>query len=346
MLTRGWDSSSTSTYGVSESRPAISRPVGPIHINAWLTCDDRGVCSDVQPETKGRLRVGTSGFSFNDWLGRVYPADLPKTKMLEFYEGALGFDAVELNYTYYSMPVPRTLAGMLERTRPGFEFVVRSHKDMTHDVWADEDRRVLKDTAPVFRAFREGIAPLVDAHRLGCVLVQLPSFFWPTPANYEYVQRFAGLLPGVRLVVEFRNRAWLKPQTFEFLQAAELGYCVVDEPPLPRLLPFEPRRTSDVAYFRFHGRNMAWFTAGRDERYNYLYTKEELAGFVPAVRSVAAGAGGGYVFFNNCHAGAAARNALMMKQMLGLIESLTPVQQAVVSGDGPGGLTSREPTIF
>jgi uncharacterized protein YecE (DUF72 family) len=294
----------------------------------------------------GRIRVGTSGFSFDDWLGRAYPVDLPKTKMLEFYEGVLGFDAVELNYTYYSMPAPRTLAGMLARTRPGFEFVVRSHKDMTHDIWADEGRRVLKDTSSVFEQFRAGIAPLVESGRLGCVLVQLPSFFWPTPANFEYVRRVPELLGGVRLVVEFRNRAWLKPQTFELLQAAGLGYCVVDEPPLPRLLPFEPRRTSDLAYFRLHGRNMAWFTAGREERYNYLYTREELAGFVPAVQSLAAGAGGGYVFFNNCHAGAAARNALMMKQMLGLVESLTPVQQAVVSGEGPGSLTSREPTIF
>ncbi|MFO7651257.1 MAG: DUF72 domain-containing protein [bacterium] len=294
----------------------------------------------------GRIRVGTSGFSFDDWLGRVYPVDLPKTKMLEFYEGTLGFDAVELNYTYYSMPVPRTLAGMLARTGSGFEFVVRSHRDMTHDIWADEDRRVLKDTAPAFAQFRAGIAPLVESGRLGCVLVQLPSFFWPTPANLEYVRRVPELLGGVRLVVEFRNRAWLKPQTFEFLKTAGLGYCVVDEPPLPRLLPFEPRRTSDVAYFRLHGRNMAWFTAGREERYNYLYTKEELAGFVPAVHSLAAGAGGGYVFFNNCHAGAAARNALMMKQMLGLVESLTPVQQAVVDGEGPASLTSREPTIF
>jgi uncharacterized protein YecE (DUF72 family) len=217
---------------------------------------------------------------------------------------------------------------------------------MTHDIWADEDRRVLKDTGPVFGAFREGIAPLVDAGRLGCVLVQMPSFFWPSPANFEYVRRFPDLLPGVRLVVEFRNRAWLKPQTFEFLKATGLGYCVVDEPPLPRLLPFEPRRTSDLAYFRLHGRNMAWFTAGREERYNYLYSRDELEGFVPAVRSLAAGAGGGYVFFNNCHAGAAARNALMMKQMLGLIEALSADQQAVVDGRGPDSLTSREPTIF
>jgi uncharacterized protein YecE (DUF72 family) len=111
-----------------------------------------------------------------------------------------------------------------------------------------------------------------------------------------------------------------------------MGCCVVDEPKLPRLMPFEPRRTSDIAYFRFHGRNQNWFNASREERYNYLYSADELDEFVPPLRSVSAGAKTTYTFFNNCHAGAAARNALMMKQMLGLIDALTPQQTRVVEG--------------
>jgi len=283
-----------------------------------------------------RIRIGTSGFSFDDWVGRVYPAGLAKTKMLEYYAGVLGFDAVELNFTYYAMPVPRTLQSMVNRTEPGFCFVVRSHKDMTHDIWQDEDRRVLKDTSESFKAFREGISPLVDSGRLGCVLVQFPVFFYPMPQNLDYLRRIPDLMPGVALVIEFRNRAWLRDSAFKLLEEGHVGCCVVDEPKLPRLMPFEPRRTSETAYFRFHGRNQNWFNASREERYNYLYSATELEEFIPALRSVSAGAKTTFVFFNNCHAGAAARNALMMKQMLGLVDVLTPEQARVVSLSAPG----------
>jgi uncharacterized protein YecE (DUF72 family) len=287
----------------------------------------------VEPHTEQTaIRVGTSGFSFDDWLGRAYPAGLAKTKMLEYYERVLGFDTVELNFTYYALPTPRTLASMVGRTSPGFCFVVRSHKEMTHDIWQDDDRRLLKDTSEVFKAFREGIGPLVEAGRLGCVLVQFPVFFYPAPQNFDYLQKIPALMPGVSLVVEFRNRAWLRPDAYHLLEETGMGCCVVDEPKLPRLVPFEPRRTSDIAYFRFHGRNKNWFSASREERYNYLYSAEELGEFLAPLRSVSVGAKTTYTFFNNCHAGAAARNALMMKQMLGLIDSLTPPQARVVEG--------------
>jgi uncharacterized protein YecE (DUF72 family) len=279
------------------------------------------------------FRIGTSGFSFDDWLGRVYPAGLAKSAMLEYYEQSLGFDTVELNFTYYAMPAARTLESMLRRTGEDFTFVVRSHKDMTHEIWADEERKTLKDTSEVFRAFRDGISPLVDSCRLGCLLIQFPVFFYPVPANVEYLRKLPGLMPGVEMVVEFRNRAWLKEGMFSLLEETGLGFCVVDEPKLSRLMPFEPRLTSDIAYFRFHGRNQNWFNASREERYNYLYSREELEEFLPPLRSVSAGAKTTYTFFNNCHAGAAARNALMVKQMLGLIDSLTPEQTRVV-GEG------------
>jgi len=278
------------------------------------------------------IHIGTSGFSFDDWLGRVYPAGLPKTGMLEYYEQALGFDSVELNFTYYAMPTARTLDSMVRRTADGFTFVVRSHKDMTHEIWQDEGRKVLKDTSTVFKAFHEGIRPLVASNRLGCLLVQLPVFFYPIPSNFEYLRKMPDLLPGVPLVVEFRNRAWLRETAFRMLEQTGMGFCVVDEPKLARLMPFEPRRTSSIAYFRLHGRNLNWFNASREERYDYFYSREELTEFVPPVTSLAAGAGETFVFFNNCHTGSAARNALMMKQMLGLVDNLTPNQARVVEG--------------
>ena len=290
------------------------------------------------------IRVGTSGFSFDDWVGPVYPKGTPKPRMLEFYETSLGFECVELNYTYYAMPVPRTMEQLVAKTGEGFEFVVRSHKDMTHDIWTDDRRTTLRDTEPVFRAFRQGISPLVDSGRFGCLLVQLPSFFWPNQANAGYLRRMPELIPDVPLVVEFRNRAWLKDETFDLLRDANLGYCVVDEPDLPRLVPFRPDRTSDIAYFRFHGRNRNWFNASRAERYDYLYSDDELRGFLDPVHEVSGAARRSYLFFNNCHAGSAARNALLVKQMLGLVEELTPQQQRIVSGEA--ARSGEQGTLF
>ena len=283
------------------------------------------------------IHVGTSGFSFADWVGPVYPPRLPKSQTLEYYERVLGFDSVELNFTYYTMPVARTLDAMVKRTGPAFTFAVRSHRDMTHDIWKDADRTALANTDEAFACFRAGIEPLVSAHRLGCVLVQFPSFFAPSEAHAGYLRRLPELLPGVPVVVEFRNRSWVGPGAVGLLTELGLGYCVVDEPRLGPLLPFDPRATSRVGYFRFHGRNRSWFGAGRSERYNYLYSKEELGEFLAPVRSVAAGTDSTFVFFNNCHAGAAARNSLMMKQMLGLVEGLTREQSLVVDGLGSVG---------
>ena len=236
---------------------------------------------------------------------------------------------------------------------------MRSHKDMTHDIWSDDKRRVLKDTSAAFRAFGEGIRPLRESGRLGCLLVQLPVYFWPVPDNFRYLRRMPELLPEVPLVVEFRNKSWVRDSTFRMLEESGMGYCVVDEPKLPRLVPFDPRRTSDIAYFRFHGRNQNWFNASKEERYDYLYSRSELGEFVGPIREVTKGAGKGgagqsrnqksetrsqktevggkgkgrtFIFFNNCHAGSAARNAVMMKQMLDLVQELSPVQQRLVEG--------------
>jgi uncharacterized protein YecE (DUF72 family) len=123
------------------------------------------------------IRMGTSGFQFNDWKGTIYPKGLLGKDMLPYYEQVLGFNTLEVNYTYYRLPVPSTMERMVEKTSGAFDFVVRSNKDMTHDIWEDTKRTTLKDTSAVFRKFREGIEPMLEAKRLGCVLIQFPSFF-------------------------------------------------------------------------------------------------------------------------------------------------------------------------
>jgi len=260
--------------------------------------------------------VGTSGFQFADWKGPVYPSDARPQDMLSFYEKTLGFNTVEVNYTYYSLPSQKTMEGMLKKTSPSFEFVVRSHKDMTHDIWTDKNRAALKNTSEVFSKFMFGIQPLVQEKRLGCVLLQFPYFFYQNPANIDYSMAGREHLKDVPLVVEFRNKQWLNEKTFEFLKNNELGFCVVDEPPLKNLMPAVFETTSSTGYFRLHGRNKKWFGATKEERYNYNYTREELTSFIPQIKQIEKNVQKLYIFFNNCYSGHAANNARMIKDLL------------------------------
>jgi uncharacterized protein YecE (DUF72 family) len=102
----------------------------------------------------------------------------------------------------------------------------------------------------------------------------------------------------------------------EMFRELAFGYCIVDEPKLKGLLPFSPHLTSNTGYFRFHGRNTNWFNEPMEVRYDYLYSRQELSEFVAPIRDIARRASATYVFFNNCHAGKAVKNALMMIEIL------------------------------
>jgi len=123
-------------------------------------------------------------------------------------------------------------------------------------------------------------------------------------------------MENIPLVVEFRNQNWIADSTFLFLKTEGLAYCIVDEPRLPSLVPFVAEATTDLGYFRFHGRNPRWFDVPISVRYDYLYSGEELKELVPAIREIANQTIKTLVFFNNCHAGSAARNAIEMARML------------------------------
>lgn len=250
--------------------------------------------------------------------------------MLPFYEKELGFDTLEINFTYYQLPPPNTMAGMVKKTSDDFEFVVRSHKEMTHEIWEDEQRKRIRDNSPVFEQFKEGLKPLIESGRLGCVLIQFPSFFWPNRDNFNYIKGCQERLAGILLVIEFRNKSWVRDSAFRFLEENGLGFCVVDEPQLPRLMPFVPKSTSSIGYFRLHGRNPNWFNAPREERYHYLYGKEDLNSFLPHIETISKEKIRTFIFFNNCHAGFAAKNGLMMKRLLGMIDEFTPLQKQVL----------------
>jgi uncharacterized protein YecE (DUF72 family) len=256
-----------------------------------------------------RVLLGTSGFSYADWKGHFYPPGTKPGQMLPFY--ARVFPTVEINATYYRPPTAATMFGMMNKVPEGFEFVVKAHQDMTHSG---------EFIPEAFAQFREALAPLTDSGMLGCILAQFPWGFRRTPENEEYLARLRDGLEDLPVVVEFRNAEWVADEVFSLLSRLGLGFCSVDEPRLKGLLPPIAVATAPIGYVRFHGRNAKqwWRHEESWQRYNYLYTKDELREWVPKVEQIAADTDKTFLFFNNHYEGQAAQNARQMAQLLNL----------------------------
>ena len=235
--------------------------------------------------------------------------------MLPFYEKELGFKVLEVNFSYYTLPSQKTLGGMAQKTSANFEFVVKSFKGMTHEIW-DQKTHTRIDTRETFKKFKHGLVPLIEERKLACVLAQFPYGFFPNRENSSYLEEFKQEMEDIPLVLEFRNRAWLREETFQFLEKKGAGFCVVDEPKLPQLMPYQPRATSEIGYFRLHGRNPNWFNVPLKVRYDYLYSEEELKEFLPGVKDISKRTAKTLIFFNNCYSGSAAKNAAQMARLL------------------------------
>jgi uncharacterized protein YecE (DUF72 family) len=159
---------------------------------------------------------------------------------------------------------------------------------------------------------------LVEAGRLACVLAQFPYSFHPSPENRDYLQRLRAGLAGLPVVVEFRTAGWVAQGTFDLLRSLNLGFCSVDEPRLPGLMPPVAAATGPVAYVRFHGRNAArWYNHQQAwERYNYAYAQDELREWLPRLRQLDTTAALTLVYFNNHYVGQAVKAARDLGQLL------------------------------
>ncbi|PKL91077.1 MAG: DUF72 domain-containing protein [Candidatus Goldiibacteriota bacterium HGW-Goldbacteria-1] len=266
------------------------------------------------------IKIGTSGFSFPDWRkGVIYPQGLSQKEELLYYSKELEFDTLEINASYYTIMAEKTIAAIEQKTPDNFEFVVKGYRGFTHDPF---DTRLGAKKPSIQKAFLDiekfisSLSPLREAEKLGCVLLQFPVFFNPSAESFEYICSCRKAFKEIPLVIEFRNKSWAKDDTFDFLRGNDLGYCAVDEPKQPRLMPFINEITSGTAYFRLHGRSDKWFNAPMEERYNYLYSDDELSDFIPEIKKMASNAVKTYIFFNNCHAGSAVKNAQRLKQLL------------------------------
>jgi uncharacterized protein YecE (DUF72 family) len=252
------------------------------------------------------LHVGTSGYSFADWVGPFYPPGTRSGDFLAHY--ATQFGCVEVNSTYYRIPNPHVIALMEKKTPAGFRFVVKLNQAMTHEGSAEP---------ALCREFLAAIQPLKDAGKYSGLLAQFPWGFQKTEATKRHLEHLRELFAGEPLWVEFRHASWMHRQLPGWLRERALGYCAVDEPALPGLVPPVVHLTTDTGYVRFHGRNAAtWWGRGGGDRYDYDYSERELLEWVERVRVLADQAKQTYLFFNNCHAGQAARNAKLMEELI------------------------------
>lgn len=257
-----------------------------------------------------KLYIGTSGFSYDDWVGPVYPPDLPKSDWLSYYAEELGFNACELNFSFYRLPGARTLDQLAQKVPVGFHFTLKATGIFTHDRNASEQD---------WQAFRRAIYPLQLEDKFGCVLIQFPYSFHNTPENRDYLRTFRQHWPDLPLVVEFRNREWVDDAVFELLRELDMGFCSVDQPRFRNLMPPIAVVTGSVGYVRFHGRNYKkWWTHEEAwERYDYDYSEEELQEWVPKIQQMREEAKAVYLFANNHYQGKAVKTAQLLKKLLG-----------------------------
>ncbi|MBD3346720.1 MAG: DUF72 domain-containing protein [Chitinivibrionales bacterium] len=255
---------------------------------------------------KQQILIGTSGYSYKEWVGPVYPPGTAPKDFLELYSGM--FPLAELNFSYYRQPDQRTMGRMAHMTGDDFTFVVKGHKSLTHEI-----KNFREDAA----VFKHGIGPLTEAGKLGAVLLQFPYSFHYVPRSRKYLDALCAEFEHIPLAVEFRNSEWQNDSVYNGLKKRNVALVSVDEPDLPKLLKPTEITTADFAYVRFHGRNQQnWWTGDNVSRYDYLYSDDELMEWVPRIQTMAATAHRVMVAFNNHSKGQAAQNAKRLKEML------------------------------
>ena len=257
--------------------------------------------------TKRRYIVGTSGYSFPDWVGPFYPPGTQSRDMLANY--VRNFETVEINFTFYRVPTARTMEGIARKTPPGYRIWVKANQAATHA----GDRSV----AP---AFREGLAPLIEAGKLAGVLFQFPQRFHRTVANRAFLADALADLADLPLAVEFRHGSWRHPSVLQGLTERNVTLVVPDVPDLPDLYRTAPVATTKTGYLRLHSRDASkWYAPEGADRYDYSYSSQELAEILGAWEALDEPMDEVYVFFNNCHHGQAAQNAEALRRVLGQI---------------------------
>lgn len=280
------------------------------------------------------IRVGPAGWSYRDWAGVVYPRRKPRGfHPLPYLARFL--QCLEINSTFYAPPRAELCERWVRLLGPHDDFLLTAklHRDFTHRLRADSRGELEADA----ERFLEGLEPLARAHRLAALLVQFPHSFHHGDEELRHLGRLQGLFGRHPLVLEVRHASWFRRRAWN--QISGLGYSLahIDLPAARDHPPAWHEPTGPIGYLRLHGRNDAtWFArdVGRDARYDYLYSPEELEGVTARARRIAGLHDQTFVVTNNHFEGQAVANAL---------EILSSLRGSVV--DGPAELVARFPRL-
>lgn len=272
--------------------------------------------------------VGTCNWAdFTEW----YPKGVKANERLRYY--AQHFPVVEIDSTFYHLMPRRNFEGWATKTPQNFVFDVKAYRTLTRHGPAYEPGKRHADDDPEydppeddFEKFKYQIEPLRESGKLRAILFQFPPWFRHTAGNLEHIETCREYLSDYLMAVEFRHRSWLEPEvaqdTLDFLRERDIVYTVVDEPQVgtasvpPLVAVTNPR----LALARFHGRNAdTWYLKGDEssrERFNYLYSEEELSEWVPRIGEMAQQAEEVHVLMNNNYRSNAITNAQDMQRLL------------------------------
>jgi uncharacterized protein YecE (DUF72 family) len=296
---------------------------------------------------KATVRIGTASWTDPTMVepGVFYPPDTTTAETrLRYY--ADQFPIVEVDATYYALPTRRLGELWLERTPPDFTFDIKAHALMTAQPsevkrlpkeirdelppeLADKKRIYGKDLPEELRTaiwdqFKDGLAPLHSAGKLGAVFLQYPRWFYPSNESRDAIVEAKERLGDIGLAVEFRNNTWFNEKnherTINFLEKYQIPFVMVDEPQTRTALPPIVAVTSpQLAVVRFHGRRTeTWEAKGIPvvERFRYLYDADELGEWVPRIRQAACHVKNLHLLMNNCYANYGTTNAREIAALL------------------------------
>jgi len=274
------------------------------------------------------IRIGPAGWSYKDWEGIVYPQKPGKSfDPLEYLTRF--FDTIEINSSFYRPPAPTTTKSWATRVAANkkFVFTAKLHRLFTHE----RGKATKKDE----KEYREGMDVLAKAHKLGSVLLQFPWSFKNTPDDRVYLAKLLEKFSDYPLVLEVRHSSWNTPDVYEWLEERGVGICNIDQPVFKKSIRPQALTTSPVGYVRLHGRNYKdWFRdkAQPHERYDYLYSADELDPWLVRIKDVAKHSRETYVITNNHFRGKAVVNATEIKAALnGASGILRPFSKSVTT---------------
>ena len=257
-----------------------------------------------------KIRIGPAGWSYKDWEGTVYPPHGSKFDPLAYL--ASYFDTIEINSPFYRIPPATHAKSWVRRiaANDDFKFTTKIFRGFTHE----KEPLVKADV----KAFRDYLAPLADADRLGAILIQFPWSFKNTPeSRVKLVELFTAFAEYPK-ALEVRHSTFQEPEFYDFLEEHDVSWVNVDQPLYSDSVKPADTVTGPIGYARLHGRNYEkWFAHGETwERYNYLYSAQELEPWVERIGKMAKKKET-YVVTNNHFRGQAILNAGDLKDALG-----------------------------